>query len=91
MFRLLKLTRHTKAIDRIKFAFSSIKEELMVFGGLTLMILYLSAVGIYHFENKAQPEVFGSVFDAFWWSVATLTTVGYGDAYRRRDRVFKNI
>ena len=81
LFRLLKLTRHSKALDRIKFAFSSIKEELMVFGGLTLIVIYLSAVGIYHFENAVQPEAFSSVFDALWWSVATLTTVGYGDVY----------
>ena len=29
----------------------------------------------------AQPEAFASVFHALWWSVATLTTVGYGDVY----------
>ena len=46
-----------------------------------MVLLFLSAVGIYHFEHAAQPDVFRSIFDSLWWSVATLTTVGYGDIY----------
>jgi voltage-gated potassium channel len=39
------------------------------------------AVGIYYFENGEQPDKYASVFHSLWWSVATLTTVGYGDIY----------
>ena len=45
------------------------------------MVLYLSAVGIHHFESNVQPEAFASVFHSLWWAVCTLTTVGYGDVY----------
>lgn len=81
LFRILKLTRYTDAISRIRKAICIAKEELVLFSVVTLMLLYLSAVGIYHFEHAAQPENYTSLFDCLWWAVATLTTVGYGDIY----------
>ena len=81
LFRLFKLVRYNSAMRRFSRAFSIAKEEVVIFGIVTIMLLYLSAVGIYYFENEAQPEQFKSIFHSFWWAVATLTTVGYGDVY----------
>lgn len=81
VFRVLKLARYNKAVERLKGAFVDIKEELLVFSALALIILFISASGIYYFENQAQPEVFKSIPHSLWWAVATLTTVGYGDVY----------
>ncbi len=77
--RLLKLTRYNQALQRIYSAFLLAKEELLLFIFSITLLLYLASIGIYYFENKAQPEVFSSVFESFWWAIITLTTVGYGD------------
>ena len=81
ILRLFKFLRYGNTMDKIKKSFNSIKRELFLFSLATLMLLYFSSIGIYYFENEAQPEIFASIFDAMWWSVATLTTVGYGDVY----------
>ncbi|GAB4118538.1 MAG: hypothetical protein Kow00104_00340 [Rhodothalassiaceae bacterium] len=81
LLRLLKLFRYGPAIDRFRRAFHHAKDELVLFASVAAVLLFLSASGIWYFENEAQPEVFKSVFHALWWSVVTLTTVGYGDAY----------
>ena len=81
IIRILKLARYSKALNRLKDAFHQVKEELIVFFCLSIVILYISAAGIYFFEHQAQPQVFQSIPHSLWWAVATLTTVGYGDIY----------
>lgn len=81
LVRAFKLFRYSRAITHFKNAFLSVKEELILFLVATVFLLFLSAVGIYYFENASQPDQFKSVFHSLWWAVATLTTVGYGDVY----------
>jgi voltage-gated potassium channel len=81
LFRTLKLVRYSKALRRFHRALSIAREELVLFGVAAILLLFLSSVGMYYFENEAQPEAFASVFHSMWWAVCTLTTVGYGDVY----------
>ena len=81
LVRLLKLARYSSAFDRLSQALIESRHELVVSISILVIAIYLSAFGIYYFEHSAQPEKFRSIFDAMWWSVATVTTVGYGDLY----------
>ena len=81
LFRILKLVRYSSAVQRYHRAFLIAREELILFGATALILLFLSAVGIYYCENEAQPQAFASVFHSLWWAITTLTTVGYGDVY----------
>ena len=81
VFRILKFARYSRAIRRFHIALDIAREELILFLCVTLILIYLAAVGIYYCENEAQPKVFGSVFHCRWWAISTLSTVGYGDIY----------
>lgn len=81
LFRVFKILRYSKALTRFKNAILLVKEELILFFVSTLFLLFVTAVGIYYFENSAQSEEFKSVFHSLWWAIITLTTVGYGDVY----------
>lgn len=81
LIRILKLARYNAAAVRFYRAFVIAKEELVLFLFATGIVLFLSGVGIYYFENPSQPAVFKSIFHSLWWAVVTLTTVGYGDIF----------
>lgn len=81
VFRVFKVAQYNTAMARLGKAVRYARDEALVFLFATLVLLYIAAMGIHHFEYEAQPEKFESVFSSLWWAVVTLTTVGYGDAY----------
>ena len=81
IFRALKIVRYNKAMRRFGLAFMLVKEEIVLFFVCTVILIFITSAGIYYFENEAQPETFKTIFHSAWWSIVTLTTVGYGDIY----------
>ena len=79
LLRLFKLSNYNTAIEDL---FSAVYEERKSFvAALYLFVIafILTSSLIYYAENEAQPEKFASIPDAMYWSLITLTTVGYGD------------
>ena len=70
ILRILKLSSYNAAMLRFGKAIALAKEEILLFGLLTLIMLYVSAVGIYYFEHHAQPEAFPSIVHSLWWATA---------------------
>lgn len=81
LLALAKFGRYSTALRTLVQAVNRHRYELSLSVVLASLILLLSATAMYLIEGEDQPEAFGSIPRALWWSVATLTTVGYGDVY----------
>ena len=81
MFRIIKLFKTNKSLQISIQAIVNSKSQLISSIAITLLLLLFGAIILYLVEGHIQPETFGSIHRAMWWSMATLTTVGYGDVY----------
>ena len=76
---LFKLMRYFAAFDILSTVVRNERRPLSSAFLLMMILLVMLSAGAYIAEHRAQPEAFGSVFNAMWWGIVTLTTVGYGD------------
>jgi len=79
LLRMFKISHYSSALEDF---FSAIYHERSAFAGalyLFCITLFLSSALMYLVEHSAQPDVFSSIPETLWWSLITLTTVGYGD------------
>ncbi len=79
LLRLLKLTRYSPALHTVAKVFMAQRRSLMAALMIMCTLLVFGGSVSYLLEREAQPEAFGSIPDAIWWAMATLTTVGFGD------------
>lgn len=73
-------SRFKKSIEHFNFAIASKWQELQVAIVYSSILLLASSTIMYLVEGNARPRHFGSIPRCLWWSVSTITTVGYGDA-----------
>ena len=77
--RAARLTRYSKGFQTLGAALSSRRQELSTVVVVLLVLLVLASSLMFYAEREAQPDKFSNIPEAMWWSVITLTTVGYGD------------
>ena len=77
--RLLKVGRYSRSMRLMGQVIAEKREELILTTIIMLMLLVVSSCVLYYCETEAQPDAFPSIPATMWWSIATLTTVGYGD------------
>lgn len=79
LFRFFKLARYSTGMRSLLDAVYTERRALgscaIILGGLMLV----SASFMHLLEHEVQPDKFGSIPDAMYWAIITLTTVGYGD------------
>ena len=77
VFRVFKFMRYSRSVRMIWGVFRAQKKPLFTVSIIALTYVLLSALVVFNVE----PDTFESFFDAIYWAVVSLTTVGYGDIY----------
>lgn len=79
LFRVFKLFRYTQSLQNFTSVLSSKKFELLTLLIFVAIIIFVSAVLIYVMEAHNPDSPINTLFDAFYWALVTISTVGYGD------------
>ncbi len=83
LLRILKIGRSEKfkaSIFHFNYALRSKSQELQISTVYTVLLLLISSTLMYLAESTTQPELLGSIPRCLWWSVTTVSAVGYGDS-----------
>nr|QQY02507.1 potassium voltage-gated channel protein Shal 2 [Cryptocotyle lingua] len=79
VFRVFKFSRHSVGLRILGYTLKSCASELgFLLFSLTMVIIIFATV-IYYTEKSVIDTTFSSIPAAFWYTIVTMTTLGYGD------------
>ena len=79
--RISRSRRFRQSIKHFNTAITAKREALQISAIYSGVVITISSILMFLVEGGAQKEQFGSIPRCLWWSVITVTTVGYGDTY----------
>jgi voltage-gated potassium channel len=79
ILRVLKFTRYSSGMRALLDVLWSERRALTGCLVILTCATLVSASAMHLVEGTIQPEKFGTIPDAMWWSIVTLSTIGYGD------------
>lgn len=79
--RIVRLSRYFSSLRTLGKVLHTKRGDLTAVVSVLFLLLVMTSSLMFFAEHQAQPEEFASIPKAMWWSIITLTTVGYGDVF----------
>ena len=79
--RIVRLGRYFSSLRTLGRVLHTKRGDLAAVVSVLFLLLVMTSSLMFFAEHQAQPEEFASIPRAMWWSIITLTTVGYGDVF----------
>ncbi|WP_294876898.1 MULTISPECIES: potassium channel protein [unclassified Sulfurospirillum] len=78
LFRIFKLFRYARSMKTFTSIITEKKFELFTLAIFASFVIFTGSSAIYIFETHQNPKI-NTLFDALYWAIVTMGTVGYGD------------